>query len=123
LGESACKPDSVPGRTPATAIYLGPPLPVGLGAAYPGRNGRAALSLLGLAPGGVYQAAPVTRDAGGLLHHRFTLACALRPSAVCSLLHYPSGRPAWGLSSTLPCGVRTFLGLRRGRPANSRRER
>ena len=27
-----------------------------------------------LAPGGVYRAAPVTRDAGGLLHRRFTLA-------------------------------------------------
>jgi len=26
-----------------------------------------------LAPGGVYRAVPVTRDAGGLLHHRFTL--------------------------------------------------
>ena len=31
------------------------------------------------------------------------------PSAVCSLLHFPSGRPAWELPSTLPCGVRTFL--------------
>jgi hypothetical protein len=30
-------------------------------------------SLLGLAPGGVYRATPVTRGAGGLLHHRFTL--------------------------------------------------
>ena len=27
----------------------------------------------GLAPGGVYRAVPVTWDAGGLLHHRFTL--------------------------------------------------
>ena len=31
------------------------------------------------------------------------------PSAVCSLLHFPSGRPAWELPSILPCGVRTFL--------------
>ena len=31
---------------------------------------------LDLAPGGVYRAAPVTRNAGGLLHHRFTLAAA-----------------------------------------------
>jgi len=53
---------------------------------------------------------PVTRDAGGLLHHRFTLACGPEdPSAVCSLLHFPSGRPAWVLPSTVPCGVRTFL--------------
>ena len=29
--------------------------------------------LLDLAPGGVYLAAAVTRNAGGLLHHRFTL--------------------------------------------------
>ncbi len=29
---------------------------------------------LDLAPGGVYRAVPVTRHAGGLLHHRFTLA-------------------------------------------------
>ena len=42
-------------------------------AAYLGLNERAALSLLGLAPGGVYLAASVARDAGGLLHHRFTL--------------------------------------------------
>jgi hypothetical protein len=32
------------------------------------------LRLLDLAPGGVCSAASVTRDAGGLLHHRFTLA-------------------------------------------------
>ncbi|VXB45642.1 hypothetical protein ARTHRO9AX_180099 [Arthrobacter sp. 9AX] len=39
--------------------------------------GRAALKrvLSGLAPGGVYLAFPVTREAGGLLHHRFTLTC------------------------------------------------
>ena len=30
-------------------------------------------ALLGLAPGGVYRATPVTRSAGGLLPHRFTL--------------------------------------------------
>lgn len=41
--------------------------------------GRAALKrvLSGLAPGGVYLASPVTRGAGGLLHHRFTLTCSL----------------------------------------------
>ena len=31
-------------------------------------------------------------------------------SAVCSLWHFPAGRPDWVLPSTLPCGVRTFLG-------------
>ena len=71
------------------------------------------LSTLGLAPDGVYRAAAVACDAGGLLHHRFTLACdaSRRPSAVCSLLHCPSGRPAWPLASIVPCGVRTFLNV------------
>lgn len=35
---------------------------------------RCPLLLLGLAPGGVCQAADITACAGGLLHHRFTLA-------------------------------------------------
>lgn len=37
--------------------------------------GRVApMHLLGLAPGGVCLAADITARAGGLLHHRFTLA-------------------------------------------------
>ena len=62
-------------------IHLGPALPRGLGAAYLGFDPRRSenragypSSLLGLAPGGVCLAIPVSRDAGGLLHHRFTLA-------------------------------------------------
>jgi hypothetical protein len=83
---------------------------------------------LGLAPGGVYRATPVTRGAGGLLHHRFTLtarsATRTGREAVCSLWHCPAGRPGLPLTTTLPCGVRTFLGggdepRRRGRPADS----
>ena len=31
------------------------------------------------------------------------------PSAVCSLWHFPAGRPDWPLASTLPFGVPTFL--------------
>ncbi|MDQ0678077.1 hypothetical protein QFZ30_001459 [Arthrobacter pascens] len=65
--------------------------------------GRAALNraLSGLAPGGVYLAFPVTREAGGLLHHRFTLtwskrvqAHAARRSVLCGtgLRVTPSGR-------------------------------
>src|SRR5690625_3895664 len=46
---------------------------------------------------------------GALLPHPFTLACARRPSAVCSLLHWPSVRTAQALPGTLPCGARTFL--------------
>ena len=75
--------------------------------------GRAALNrvLSGLAPGGVYLAAPVTRCAGGLLHHRFTLTPSGRTSgAVYSLWHLPAGYPEWALPTTLPCGARTFLG-------------
>ena len=89
-------------------------------------RGRAVLPLSGLAPGGVYRAARVTPGAGALLPHRCTLACADRspgpPSAVCSLWHCPAGRPDWVLPSTVPCGVRTFLGRVepvRGRPATS----
>ncbi|GIU89853.1 MAG: hypothetical protein KatS3mg010_0952 [Acidimicrobiia bacterium] len=90
--ESACTPDSVrtPGRPWRPSISAGgcPPAP----AAYPGVDGRAALSLLGLAPGGVCRAARVAPGAGALLPHRFTLACA--------------GRPAIGglLSVALSCG-------------------
>lgn len=68
------------------------------------------MRLLGLAPGGVCLAADITADAGGLLHHLFTLT-PLRAAqgAIRSLLHVPSGCPAWRLASTVPCGVRTFL--------------
>jgi hypothetical protein len=75
-GESTDTPDSVPGL----AVRWRPSLSAGdcppALAAYPGVNGRAALSLLGLAPGGVYRAARVTPSAGALLPHRFTLTCA-----------------------------------------------
>ena len=48
--------------------------------------GRAALkrALSGLAPGGVYLAFPVTREAGGLLHHRFTLTCPAACASTCA---------------------------------------
>src|SRR5579864_3069974 len=32
-----------------------------------------------------------------------------RPLAVCSLWHFPAGRPDWPLASTVPCGAPTFL--------------
>jgi hypothetical protein len=63
---------------------------------------------LGLAPGGVYLATPVTRGAGGLLHHRFTLTSAVA-KAVCFLWHCPASHLGLPLATTLPCGVRTFL--------------
>ena len=66
--------------------------------------------LLGLAPGGVYRARPVTRPAGELLPHRFTLTAGVAPgggllSVALSLASRPVGvthhpRPAEpGLSS------------------------
>src|SRR6202007_2984960 len=73
---------------------------------------EAAGSPLDLAPGGVYRAAAVTCGAGGLLHHRFTLAVAVRKraaAAVCFLWHCPAGHPGSVLPTTLPCGARTFL--------------
>src|SRR5215212_9064959 len=42
----------------------------------------------------------------------FRLATWGARSAVCSLLHFPSRRRAWTLSSLLPVGVRTFLGTK-----------
>ena len=74
------------------------------------RGPRSNAPIFGLAPDGVYLASPVTRAAGELLPHRFTLAfAAFGEFAVCSLLHFPWGHPPWVLPSTLPCGVRTFL--------------
>jgi len=74
----------------------------------------------GLAPGGVCRADRVTSNAGGLLHHRFTLAPTF-VVAVYFLWHFPAGCPGWALPTTLPFGVRTFLDRHacRGRPADS----
>ena len=91
-----------------------------------GRTGRPC-PLLDLAPDGVYRAVRVAPDAGALLPHRFTLTCdrSPGPSAVCSLLHCPSGHPDLALASILPCGVPTSstpARLRRpcrGHPADS----
>ncbi|RDI50079.1 hypothetical protein DFR68_106517 [Nocardia mexicana] len=136
--ESVCKPDPVPARA-------GGDHPSGCTVAghlerSTRRLGRAALEHLrsrtpgnaafDLAPGGVYRAAPVTRGAGALLPHRFTLTGARAP-AVCFLWHCPAGHPGLPLTTALLCGVRTFLGdrrrhsrarsCRRGRPTDSSR--
>ena len=49
------------------------------------------------------------QPAGALLPHPFSLACARRPSAVYSLLHFPSPCGVRPLAGILLCGVRTFL--------------
>ena len=124
-GEPACRPGSVPslsrgGGHPSRAA-------VADGLVRSTREHRAGsprtLAQLGavagvrpldLAPGGVYLAAVVTCDAGGLLHHRFTIAVQPKPEAVCFLWHYPAGHPGSVLPTTLPCGARTFLTGPRG---------
>ena len=69
---------------------------------------------------------PACRQAAGaLLPHHFTLACGpCGPIGGVFLCHFPSGRPAFALRSTLPCGARTFLDARMdaaaARPPHSR---
>ena len=55
------------------------------------------------------------RRSPGALVVSYTTVSPLPPPlaagrAVCSLWHCPAGHPGWALPTTLPCGVRTFLG-------------
>ena len=72
-------------KSPAAAIHLGLPSPAGSCGLPAGSGGQPSNACAGrrrtavpldLAPGGVYRATPVTRGAGGLLPHRFTLTGA-----------------------------------------------
>ena len=105
--ELACKPDPVPGCLAAVPFGGHPSRPaVAGGLQRPTRRlGRAALERLrrhrercplGLAPGGVYRATPVTRGAGGLLHHRFTLTPLARGGLFSVALSRGSPRVAVG---------------------------
>ena len=118
-----------------TAIHLGLPLPTA-SCGLPASIGRAVLKRsrrkrkiagrfpLGLAPGGVYQAARVTPGAGGLLHHRFTLTpgrvrgrsvfCGTFPRVTPGRRYRPPCPAEPGPSSTLLADQE-----RRGRPACS----
>ena len=107
------KPSSVPIHLAVRGRIspLGPPLPAA-SCSLPGtQTGRAApRPLFGLAPGGVCHATPVTR--GPVRSYRTVSPLPVplaRPSAVCSLLHFPSPRGARALPGTLPYGARTFL--------------
>jgi len=81
---SACKPHSVQRRVLSAwvVIYLGRDVTIAARCGLPGARGVRATPrrrkppspLLGLAPDGGCLAAPVTRRAGGLLPHLFTLA-------------------------------------------------
>ena len=124
-------------RCGPAAIHLGLPLPAA-SCGLPASIGRAALKRsrrkrnqwdrfpLGLAPGGVYQAAAVTCGAGGLLHHRFTLTSPAgqgpghgRRSVFCGTV--PRVTP--GRRYRPPCpaepGPSSPRVARRGRPADS----
>jgi len=122
--ESVDKPDSVRSLPTVAIIHLRPLLPAawcdppgGSGEQPSSASADARTRPFDLAPGGVYRAIPVTWDAGGLLHRRFTLASvSMRrlashwwSEAVCFLWHCPAGHPGWALPTTLLCGVRTFL--------------
>jgi hypothetical protein len=58
-----------------------------MGSSHPAAGGER--DLFGLAPGGVFQATPITRDTGELLPHHFTLTPYNRQDAC------PTGRPAF----------------------------
>ena len=80
-------------------------------------------SLFGLAPGGVCRATSVTGRPVRSYRTLSPLPVPHReagPSAVYSLLHFPSPYGARALPGTLPCGARTFL-RRRVRPKPSPR--
>ena len=90
-----------------------------------GRNPATTAPLFGLAPGGVYQARAVTRPAGELLPHRFTLTpTAERSWRFTFCCTFPSRSPGrWALPTTAPYGVRTFLPKRSPHVAMRRRPR
>ena len=75
--EPAGKPDPVvddhPSRHTVTGMLMRPTRKLGRAVLERLRRHRRTDAPLGLASGGVYRAAPVTRRAGGLLRHRFTL--------------------------------------------------
>src|SRR5215470_16409798 len=90
MDESTCTPGSVSRTGVRDGGHPSRPAVAGRLERPTRRLGRAALKRLrrspprgggpfGLAPGGVYRATPVTRGAGGLLPHRFTLTAWPRP--------------------------------------------
>ncbi len=137
----ACRPGSVPGSLSVTggrpSIYGGrcrhpsaiyPRARAGRPRTH-ARPGPEGSGLLDLAPGGVCLADPVTRVAGGLLHHRFTLAPPVRGRSGRSVLCGTVPRVTPGGCYPPPCPVEpgpssaaslpvTREVRRRGRPAS-----
>ena len=120
-GVGLCKPSPVPRSFPgAVNISLqGPGSPHGLVEQPGSGRARAApspavrrgmLPLFALAPGGVCRAVQVTLAA--VRSYRTVSPLPREPEgpvAVSSLWHCPAARADWSLTSTLPCGARTFL--------------
>ena len=109
--EGVCKPDSVPGRNgPGDGHSSGRTIARGLDAVGPGFDGRATLPQFDLAPDGVCRAPRLSRAAGGLLPHLFTLtAHAEALTAVWFSVALSPDCAGPRLAAVLPCGVRTFL--------------
>ena len=117
-GESACKPASVPGRRSrggghpsGTGVAAGLVRSTrGLGrASLRGRVAAAGASPIRPCSGWGLPSRPVTRPLVRSYRTVSPLPVRSRGPAVCSLWHFPAGRPDWPLASTLPCGGRTFL--------------
>jgi hypothetical protein len=115
--ESACKPDSVPGPEPGWRSSICDDRCRSPGAIYPEARASSPRTLprvpggtlLDLAPGGVCLATPVTRGAGGLLHHRFTLTPTPLREPGRSVLCGTVPRVAPGGCYPPPCSVESGL--------------
>ena len=108
----------------AVTIRLGRPLPAASNDLPGSRRARAAPchgpkarapALFGLSSDGVCRARGVTVAAVGSYPTVSPLPdppLTRRPSAVCSLWHFPGPCDRWPLATILPCEARTFLGRR-----------
>jgi hypothetical protein len=113
--ELACKPDPVPGRLAAhrsAAIHLDSPSPASsVRPTRRHRTGRPRSPAVWPCSGWGLPSHPGHPGCWWSLtppfHPYSVRVCA---GAVCFLWHCPAGRPGLPLTTTLPCGVRTFLG-------------
>ena len=116
-GESACKPASVPRRFRGGGHPSGTDVAAGLvrstrglgRASLHGRVAAAGASPIRPCSGWGLPSRPVTRPLVRSYRTVSPLPVRSRGPAVCSLWHFPAGRPDWPLASTLPFGAPTFL--------------
>ena len=114
--ELACKPDPVVGLHRPVIIHLGLPLPTascglpaGIERATRLRSSASFPSPRLLTLLRVGFAKPPQSPAVLVVSYTTVSPLPGLLLAVCSLWHFPAGRPGWELPTTLPCGVRTFL--------------